>query len=69
MKWTYDWLCDYLNTDLSAREIEATLNRIGLEVEDFIEPIPPIAAKIVECKPHENSDHLHVLKVEQFLGY
>ncbi|MFQ6739286.1 MAG: phenylalanine--tRNA ligase subunit beta, partial [Alphaproteobacteria bacterium] len=68
MKWTYDWLRDYLDTDLSARDIEATLNRIGLEVEDFIEPVPPIAAKIVECKPHENSDHLHVLMVDDGSG-
>ncbi len=68
MKWTYDWLCEYLETTLSPKEIEATLNRIGLEVEDFISPLPPIAAKIVECKPHENSDHLHVLKVDDGTG-
>lgn len=68
MKWTYDWLRDYLDTDLSACDIASTLTRIGLEVEDFIEPVPPIAAKIVECKPHENSDHLHVLKVDDGTG-
>ncbi|MCQ2581819.1 MAG: phenylalanine--tRNA ligase subunit beta [Alphaproteobacteria bacterium] len=68
MKWTYDWLCEYLSTSLSPQEIEATLNRIGLEVEDFISPLPPIAAKIVECVPHENSDHLHVLKVDDGSG-
>lgn len=64
MKWTYDWLLDYLKTDLSASEIADTLTRTGLEVEDLIAPVPPIAAKIVECKPHENSDHLHVLMVD-----
>ncbi len=64
MKWTFDWLRDYLKTDLSAAEIADTLTRTGLEVEELTCPIPPIAARIVECKPHENSDHLHVLMVD-----
>ena len=64
MKWTYDWLKEYLKTNATAHEIADTLTRIGLEVEDVASPIPPIAAKIVECKPHENSDHLHVLMVD-----
>ncbi len=64
MKWTYDWLKDYLQTELPAEKIAEILTRTGLEVEDLITPIAPIAAKIVECKPHENSDHLHVLMVD-----
>ncbi len=53
MKWTYDWLKDYLKTDLNAEQISDTLTRTGLEVEDLISPNHPIAAMIVECKPHE----------------
>lgn len=68
MKWTLDWLIEYLKTDASAEKIADTLTRIGLEVEDLQSPIPPIAAKIVECKPHENSDHLHVLMVDDGTG-
>ncbi len=68
MKWTLDWLMDYLDTGASATEIADTLTRIGLEVEDLIVPVAPIAAKIVECKPHENSDHLHVLMVDDGTG-
>lgn len=64
MKWTYDWLCDYLETDLTAQQISDMLTRTGLEVESLIQPVAPIAARIVECKPHENSDHLHVLMVD-----
>ncbi len=64
MKWTYDWLKEYLDTNLSAVEIADLLTRTGLEVEDLIAPCAPVAAKIVECKPHENSDHLHVLMVD-----
>ena len=68
MKWTYDWLKDYLKTDADAQTVSETLTRIGLEVEDLQSPISPIAAKIVECKPHENSDHLHVLQVDDGAG-
>ncbi|MFQ6760227.1 MAG: phenylalanine--tRNA ligase subunit beta [Alphaproteobacteria bacterium] len=68
MKWTYEWLREYLDTDYSAEQICETLNRTGLEVEDFVSPTPPIAAKIVECRPHENSDHLHVLMVDDGSG-
>ena len=68
MKWSYEWLKQYLDTKLTPDEIADKLTSIGLEVEDLYTPILPIAAKIVECKPHENSDHLHVLKVDDGTG-
>lgn len=68
MKWTYEWLKQYLDTDLTPEEIADKLNGLGLEVEDLETPVLPIAAKIVECKDHENSDHLHVLKVDDGSG-
>ncbi len=68
MKWSYEWLKQYLDTKLSPEEIADKLNGLGLEVEDLETPVLPIAAKIVECKEHENSDHLHVLKVDDGSG-
>ena len=68
MKWTFDWLKEYLDTKLSADEIADKLTRIGLEVDDVSSPVSPIAAKIVECKAIEGSDHLHVLKVDDGSG-
>ena len=68
MKWSYEWLKEYLDTTLTPEEIADKLNAVGLEVEDLYTPILPIAAKIVECNPHENSDHLHVLKVDDGSG-
>ena len=68
MKWSYEWLKQYLKTKLTPQQIADKLTAIGLEVEDLYNPILPIAAKIVECKPHENSDHLHVLKVDDGTG-
>ncbi|MBO7643154.1 MAG: phenylalanine--tRNA ligase subunit beta [Alphaproteobacteria bacterium] len=68
MKWSYEWLKEYLDTKLTPWEIADRLTAIGLEVEDLHEPILPIAAKIVECKSIEGSDHLHVLKVDDGSG-
>ena len=68
MKWSYEWLKEYLDTKLTPDEIADKLTSIGLEVEDLETPILPIAAKIIECVPHENSDHLHVLKVDDGSG-
>jgi len=68
MKWTYDWLTDYLKTSANADEIADTLTRIGLEIDDVVAPIAPIVARIVECRKHENSDHLHVLMVDDGTG-
>ncbi|MDE6478575.1 MAG: phenylalanine--tRNA ligase subunit beta [Alphaproteobacteria bacterium] len=68
MKWTYDWLTDYLTTTATPHEIADTLTRIGLEVEDVDIPVAPVAARIVECRAHENSDHLHVLMVDDGSG-
>ena len=68
MKWSYEWLKEYLDTNLTPQQIADKLTSIGLEVEDVEIPVLPIAAKIVECVPHENSDHLHVLKVDDGTG-
>ena len=68
MKWSYEWLKEYLDTDLTPEQIADKLTAIGLEVEDLTTPILPIAAKIMECVPHPNSDHLHVLQVDDGTG-
>ena len=68
MKWSYEWLKQYLNTKSTPDEIADILTAVGLEVEDLSNPILPIAAKIIECKPHPDSDHLHVLHVDDGTG-
>ena len=68
MKWSIEWLKQYLKTDLTPEQVADKLNGIGLEVEELEIPVLPIAAKIIECVPHENSDHLHVLKVDDGTG-
>ncbi len=68
MKWTIDWLKDYLDTDKTPQQIVETLDAIGLEVDDLIVPQLPIAAKIISAVQHPNSDHLKVLQVDDGSG-
>ena len=49
MKWSCEWLKQYLKTDLTPKQIADKLTAIGLEVESIEIPILPIAAKIIEC--------------------
>lgn len=67
MKFTLSWLKEHLDTTASVDEIAETLTRIGLEVEEVINPAANlngfVTAKVEECEMHPDSDHLHLLKV------
>ncbi len=67
MKFTLSWLKEHLDTDASINEIVETLTRIGLEVEEVVDPASQlegfIVARIDEVEEHPDSDHLHVLRV------
>ena len=67
MKFTLSWLKEHLDTNASVDEISKTLTRIGLEVEEVINPAAKlegfVTAKVEECEMHPDSDHLHLLKV------
>ncbi len=67
MKFTLNWLKDYLDTDKSANEIADVLTRIGLEVDDVTETIVPVAAKIVSSEDIPGT-HLHKLMVDDGSG-
>lgn len=59
MKFTLSWLKDHLDTSATLAEIAATLDTIGLEVEEIQNPAEKLAkfviARIVELKPHPTS--------------
>lgn len=67
MKFTLSWLKEHLDTEAGVKEIEETLTKIGLEVEEVINPAAAldgfVTAEITECEMHPDSDHLHLLKV------
>ncbi|MBC00774.1 MAG: phenylalanine--tRNA ligase subunit beta [Rhodobacteraceae bacterium] len=68
MKFTLSWLKDHLETDAGLDEIVETLTRIGLEVEDVVNPADKLKsftiARVVEAKQHPNADRLKVLSVD-----
>jgi phenylalanyl-tRNA synthetase beta chain len=72
MKFTLDWLKDHLDTTASPEEIGKALTMIGLEVEGIeaqgkaLEKF--VIAHVVEAKPHPNSDHLNICKVDAGTG-
>ncbi|WP_240007864.1 phenylalanine--tRNA ligase subunit beta [Pseudaquidulcibacter saccharophilus] len=72
MKFTINWLKDYLQTDASADEIVAAMTMAGLEVEDVENPAEKLKAfsvvKIVEAVQHPNADKLRVCQVETNQG-
>lgn len=67
MKFSISWLKEHLDTNASITEISETLTRIGLEVEEVINPAESlkdfVIAQIVEFKKHPDADKLNLLTV------
>ena len=67
MKFTLSWLKEHLDTNASIDEISETLTKIGLEVEEIINPAAQlngfITAEVETYGPHPDSDHLGLLTV------
>ena len=67
MKFTLSWLKEHLDTDASVDEIADTLTRIGLEVEEVVDPASTLkafrVAEIVRARKHPDADKLQVLEV------
>lgn len=72
MKFTFNWLKDYLETDKTLTEITDKLSAIGLEVEEVQDKTESlkdfVIAEIKEVKEHPDSDHLHILAVDDGSG-
>lgn len=68
MKITLDWLKSHLDTNATAEDVAATLNRIGLEVEGIENPAEKLkgfrVAKILTADPHPQADKLQVLTID-----
>lgn len=67
MKFTLSWLKEHLDTTADIDTIAETLTRIGLEVEEVVNPAAALdgfhTARIDKVEMHPDSDHLHVLAV------
>ena len=72
MKFSFSWLKDYLETDLSADEIGDILTDIGLEVESIEDPKKRLGqlsvGEILTVEKHPNADKLKVCEVKSSTG-
>ena len=75
MKLSYNWLKDYLQSGLTPEQVAEYMTAIGIEVDSVEEEeeIPGglqgvVVAKVLECEPHPDSDHLHITKVDDGTG-
>jgi len=71
MKISYNWLTNYIDTDLTINELSEILTDIGLEVEgvELFEEIEGslkgiVVGKVLECEKVEGTDHLNLTKVD-----
>jgi len=71
MKISYNWLKNYINTDLSAEEVSKILTDTGLEVEgiEHFESVKGgleglVIGKVTSCEKHPNADKLTVTTVD-----
>ncbi len=71
MNISYKWLKEYVDFDLSPQEVADVFTNIGLDV-DAVEERETIrgglrglyVGEVLTCKPHPNSDHLHITTVD-----
>jgi len=71
MNISYNWLKDYISTDLSPEEISKILTDIGLEVEatETLEKVSGglkgfVTGKVLSCEKHPDADRLSVTTVD-----
>ncbi len=68
MKTTYNLLKQYMDlSDVTPEQLAEVMTRGGLEVEGYdkmAKATKLVIGKVLECKEHPNSDHLHVCQVD-----
>ena len=67
MKFSIKWLREHLNFDQDYSNLFDTLNKLGLEVENVINPFDQLkdfrVVEILEVKKHPNADKLTLCQV------
>ncbi len=67
MKFTYNWLKAFLDTNLTAKEIAIELTALGLELKSYVDRADDLSifkvAHIEEAKPHPNAEKLKICTV------
>lgn len=72
MKFTLNWLKEFLETNASLDEICSSLTDIGLEVEEIINPGKELAqfevASVLKTEKHPDADRLNICEIETSSG-
>ncbi len=75
MKISYNWLKQYVDFNLTPKDLGEVLTGVGLEVEDInpFETIPGglegvVVGEVIECGKHPDADKLSVTKVDAGTG-
>ena len=67
MKLSLNFLKDYVDLDIDVKTLAEDMTRVGNEY-DLAEKLIPatklVIGKVLECRDHPDSDHLHVCKVD-----
>jgi phenylalanyl-tRNA synthetase beta chain len=68
MQFSVNWLKQWVEVDLDAKDLAARLTNAGLEV-DALEPVAApfsgvVVGEIVECKPHPDADKLKLCRID-----
>lgn len=68
---SFNWLRDFIQTDLSADKVSSLLTDLGLEVEGIVEYQSikgglegVVIGKVLSCEKHQNADKLKVTQVD-----
>lgn len=68
MKLSYDWLKEYIDLDVPAKELAEKIERSSVEVDSVVKPSNGlkkiVVGLIVDIEDHPDSDHLHVCQVD-----
>ena len=67
MKLSTNFVKDYVDIDVDVKQLAEDMTRVGNEydeAEKLINATKLIIGKVVSCKEHPDSDHLHVCKVD-----
>ena len=67
MKLSTNFVKDYVDIDVDVKTLAEDMTRVGNEydsAEKLINATKLTIGKVIECKDHPDSDHLHVCKVD-----
>ena len=62
-----NFLKDYIDIDVDLKDIAEDMTRVGSEYDSCEKLVPAtklVIGKVLECKEHPDSDHLHITKVD-----